>query len=165
MSALVFYALCAVVLLSALGVVLLRNTLHSALLLGLCLAGVAGVFASLGADFLFASQVVVYVSGIAVLVLFVVLLSGRASELRLRQVNDQWLAALLICGVTGWGLRRVVEGAASLPSAVPPQPTTAALGRQFVGEYALPFELVSLILIAALVGAVVFSKRGEGGAR
>ena len=163
MSALVFYAFSAVILASALGVVLLKNTLHSALLLGLCLAGVAGIFASLGADFLFAAQIIVYVGGIAVLVLFVVLLSGRGSELRLRQVNDQWLAALLICVVTGWGLRRIFEGAAGVLPAAAPLPTTAALGRQFVGEYALPFEVVSLILIAALVGAVVFSKRREGG--
>ena len=116
-----------------------------------------------GADFLFASQIIVYVSGIAVLVLFVVLLSGRGSELRLKQVNDQWLAALLICAVTGWGLRRVVEGASGVLQAAPPQPTTAALGRLLTGEYALPFEAVSLVLIAALVGAVVFSKRLTGG--
>ena len=157
-----FYSLSAVVLLSALGVVLLKNTLRSALLLGLCLAGVAGIYGSLGADYLFASQILVYVSGIAVLVLFVVLLAGRASELRLRQVNDQWLAALFICAVTFWGMRRyVIEAGAALPAGSP-QPATAPIGRLMLGDYALPFEVVSLILIAAVVGAVVFSKSRRG---
>ncbi|MBI5242426.1 MAG: NADH-quinone oxidoreductase subunit J [Elusimicrobia bacterium] len=161
MSALVFYSLSAVVLISALGVVLLKNTLHSALLLGLCLAGVAGVFASLGADFLFSSQLLIYVGGIAVLLLFVVMLSGRSSELKLRQVNDQWLAALLICAVTFLGMRRYIFEAGTAVLTASPQPTTAALGKLLLGEYAVPFEAVSLILIAALVGAVVFSKARE----
>src|SRR6185312_4639737 len=102
----VFYSLSALVLLSALAVVLHRNTVHSSLFLGLSLAGVAGLFASLGADFLFAAQIMVYVSGIAVLVMFVVMLLGRASDLHLRQVNEFWMAALLICAIASAGLLR-----------------------------------------------------------
>ena len=99
----VFYSLSALVLLSALAVVLHRNTVHSSLFLGLSLAGVAGLFACLGADFLFAAQIMVYVSGIAVLVMFVVMLLGRASDLHNRQVNELWMAALLICAIaSGW---------------------------------------------------------------
>ena len=60
--------------------------------------GVAGIFGSLGADFLFAAQILVYVSGIAVLILFVVLLSGRASDFVLRQTNEQWAGGLVVCG-------------------------------------------------------------------
>ena len=82
-----FYSLSALVLGSALGVVLHRNTVHSSLFLGLSLAGVAGLYALLGADFLFAAQVMVYVSGIAVLVMFVVMLLGRASVLVISMHN------------------------------------------------------------------------------
>src|SRR4051812_42545278 len=103
----VFYGLSAIVLLAALGVVLSRNTVHSSLYLGLSLAAVAGLYALLGADFLFAGQVMVYVSGIAVLIMFVVMLLGRAADLHLRQVNEQWLAALLICAVSCAGLLKI----------------------------------------------------------
>ena len=157
MEVLVFYILATVTLLSALGVVLLRNVLHSALLLGLCLAGVAGLFACLGADFLFASQLLIYVGGVAVLILFVVLLSGRGPELRLRQVNDHWFAALLIGLATFGGMWRYIAPFASTRAELPPKPTTARLGELLLRDLALPFELISLILIAALIGAVLFS--------
>lgn len=154
----VFYSLAAVTVSGALGVVLLRNVLHSAVMLGLCLLGVAGLFASLGSDFLFAAQMLVYVGGVAVLILFVVLLSGRASDLVLRQVNEMWAAAALICAVIFWGMRHAILGQASHAPAPAPRPTTHALGRLLLGDWAVPFELVSLILLAALTGAILFSK-------
>lgn len=153
----VFYSMAALTLLSALAVVLHRNTVHSSLFLGLCLAGVAGLFASLGADFLFAGQILIYVSGIAVLIMFVVMLLGRASDLHLRQVNNQWLAALLVCGISVFGLWRV---ASSYPNALPSGqlgPTTKLLGLIMMGNYSVPFELISLVLMASLLGAIFFS--------
>lgn len=158
MESIAFYALSAVTLLSALGVVLLRNVLHSALLLGLALAGVAGLFASLGADFLFAAQIMVYVGGIALLVLFVVLLSGRHSELHLRQVNDYWLGALAVCAALLSGMWRYLVPLAGVFAQTEPKKTTAPLGRLLLGALAVPFELISLILVVALVGAVIFSR-------
>jgi len=153
----VFYSLSALVLLSALAVVLHKNTVHSSLFLGLSLAGVAGLFASLGADFLFAAQIMVYVSGIAVLVMFVVMLLGRASDLHLRQVNEFWMAALLICVIASAGLLRIAGSYAGTAASAAPVPSTAVIGKLFLGDYLLPFELVSLILLAALLGAVFFS--------
>ena len=155
---LAFYALSALVLVSAVGVVTLRNVLHAALLLGLCLFGVAGIFASLGADFLFASQILVYVGGIAVLVLFVVLLAARHSELVLRQTNTQWLAALLVCGVTFWGMARYISPYLGKRVFWEAKPTTAPLARLLLADLAVPFELISLVLLAALTGAILFSK-------
>src|SRR5579885_2648517 len=105
----VFYSLAALTLLSALAVVTMRNTVHSALFLGLCLAGVAGLFGVLGADFLFAGQIMVYVGGIALLVMFVVMLLGRASDLHLRQVNSHWAWALLVCATSAVGFWKVVR--------------------------------------------------------
>jgi NADH-quinone oxidoreductase subunit J len=157
-STAVFYALSLLTLASALGVVLLRNTLHSALLLGLSLLGVAGLFATLGADFLFASQILVYVGGVALLMLFVVLLAGRSGELRLRQVNDMWMGALLVCAFIFWALRRFSVPYLGLKASSPALPTTAGLGRLLLRDLAVPFELVSVLLIAALAGAVIFSK-------
>lgn len=160
-----FYCLAAVTLGSALAVVTLRNVLHSALFLGLCLAGVAGLFASLGADFLFASQILIYVSGVAVLVLFVVLLAGRHSELHLRQTNRNWLPALAVAGTALWAFSRVAEGYRGVTADSTVRPTARLLGKLLMDGYAVPFELVSLVLIAALVGAIVFTRPdAEGGA-
>lgn len=153
---LVFWSLAALTLAAALGVVLHRNTVHSSLMLGLSLAGAAGLYALLGADFLFAAQVLVYVSGIAVLIMFAVMLLGRASDLHLRQVNDRWMAALLVCAVSAFGLMKVAASFGARVSTGPVKPGTHALGRLFLGEYLLPFELVSVVLLAALLGAVFF---------
>lgn len=155
----VFYMLASVILLSALGVVLMRNVMHSALCLGLCLAGVAGIFASLGSDFLFAAQILVYVGGIAVLILFVVLLAGRASDQVLRQINEQWMAAALICGIFLWSFARAAGQFAGLTLRSEPAATTLSIAGLLLGEYAVPFELTSLILLASMVGAVLFGRR------
>lgn len=154
-----FYSLSALVLGSALAVVLHRNTVHSSLFLGLSLAGVAGLFALLGADFLFAGQIMVYVSGIAVLVMFVVMLLGRASDLHLRQVNELWMAALLICAIASAGLLKIARSYSGTLAAAPASPSTRIIGKLFLGDYLLPFELVSLVLMAALLGAVFFTHR------
>lgn len=153
----VFYSLAALTVISALLVVSMRNTVHSALFLGLSLSGVGGIFALLGADFLFAAQIMVYVGGIAVLIMFAVMLLGRASDLHLRQVNNQWLAGLLICGVAGVGFFQIARQLKKIAPAVAPQATTTPLGLLFLGDYAVPFELISLVLTAALLGAIFFS--------
>lgn len=154
----VFYSLAGLTLLSALAVVSLKNVLHSALFLGLCLLGVAGLFATLSADFLFAAQILIYVGGISVLILFAVLLAGRASELVMRQTNEQWLAAGFVCLASLIALFHYFKPFNGLFVTAEAVPTTRELGRLLLGEWALPFELISLILLAALAGAIVFSK-------
>lgn len=154
----VFYSLALLTLGSALAVVLHRNTVHSSLFLGLSLAAVAGLYASLGADFLFGAQIMVYVSGIAVLVMFVVMLLGRASDLHLRQVNERWMAALLVCGVASVGMFKVARLYSGSVVTAAARPGTHEIGRLFMGEWLVPFELISLVLLSALLGAVFFTR-------
>jgi len=155
----VFYMLAAVILLSALGVVLLPGVMHSALCLGLCLAGVAGVFASLGADFVFAAQILVYVGGIAVLILFVVLLAGSASDLVTRQINVQWLPSLMICATFIWSFLKITAYFSGIGAESAPAPTVRALAGAMLGDYAVAFELISVVLLASMTGAVLFGRR------
>ncbi len=162
-EAIAFYSMAAVALLGALLVVSLRNTVHSSLALGLSLAGVAGIFANLGADFLFAGQLLIYVGGIAIIIVFVVMLLGRTSDLHLRQVNQQWGAALLVCAMTGVSLWRLARGYLGVRAAAPAAPTTRAIGLLMLGDYAVPFELVTLVLVAALLGAIFFSRKSADG--
>jgi NADH-quinone oxidoreductase subunit J len=154
----VFYSLAILTLGSALAVVLHRNTVHSSLFLGLSLAAVAGLYASLGADFLFGAQIMVYVSGIAVLVMFVVMLLGRASDLHLRQVNERWMVSLLVCCVASVGLFKVSRLYSTTFAVGATRPGTHDIGRLFMGEWLMPFELISLVLLAALLGAVFFTR-------
>lgn len=161
LDSIVFYILSGIVLGSALGVVLLRNVIHASLFLGLALAGAAALFGTLGADFLAAAQVLIYVSGIAVLILFVVMLSGRASDLLIRQVNEQWPAALILCGVIFYSAFRFLDPLRAVAAGEPLGPTTLPLGRLLMGDLAFPFELISILLMVALAGAVYFSKSEE----
>jgi len=158
----VFYVLASVTVLSAVAVVSMRNVIHSALFLGLSLSSVGGIFALLRADFLFAAQILVYVSGIAVLVLFVVLLAGRASDLVTRQINDQWVAALLVCGVVFVSVSRVLSDVGRVTARpVNWEAGTNQIGRFLLSTYAVPFELVSGVLLVALMGAVIFSRSDD----
>ena len=155
----IFYALAALVIVPAILVVTVRNVFHGALWLILSLSGVAALYAMLAADFLFAVQLLVYVGGVMVVLLFVVLLSGKPSDWAGRQVNEKawaaglfslFLAAALVSAILRWPI---------VSAALPARATTGPLGALLLNEMVLPFEFISLVLVAALVGAVYFSVR------
>jgi NADH:ubiquinone oxidoreductase subunit K/NADH:ubiquinone oxidoreductase subunit 6 (subunit J) len=103
----VFFMLSAMVLVPAILVVTLKNVFHAALFLVLSLTGVAGLFAMLGADFLFVVQILLYSGGIVVLLMFVVLLSGSPKDWVIRQVNEQWLLSLVVSSLFVWLLAAI----------------------------------------------------------
>jgi NADH:ubiquinone oxidoreductase subunit 6 (subunit J) len=155
----IFILLALLTIVPALFVVTLKNVFHSALFLILSMLGVAGLYAMLAADFLFAVQLLVYAGGIMVILLFVVLLSGKPSDWAEKQVNEKALGAglfsvfLVVVVATTlfkWAVKEVV---------VEPQATSGPLGVMLLGPMLLPFEIISLVLVAALVGAIYFSKR------
>jgi NADH-quinone oxidoreductase subunit J len=155
----VFYGLSALLIGSAVAVVTVRNVFYSALGLVAALTFVAGLFVQMGADFLGAAQILVYVGGIVVIMLFVVMLSHQPKDLLQSQVNAQWLMGLFTASAMAASLLRTLKPFAEKASvAVEPTPTSASLGRLLLGEMLLPFEAVSLVLLAALVGAVVFGQ-------
>jgi NADH-quinone oxidoreductase subunit J len=143
-------------------VVSARSVFRSALALTAALGVVAGLFALLGADFVAAGQLLIYVGGIMVILLFVIMLSQRPAEKMEHQSNDQWLwAALFALAVTCalvLQFRAVYRGVFSTTVSMP---TSADIGRLLLGDMVVPFEAVSLILLAALVGAVYFGQDKE----
>lgn len=158
--AILFYLVSAVAVVSAVLVVTVKNVFHAALWLILSLTAVGGVYALLAADFLFAVQILVYVGGVMVLLLFVVLLSGKPSDWAARQVSGRaWLAAIfaVLVAAAVIGVLAVWPLAGAAPAN--PPTTTAALGRLLLNELLLPFELISLVLVAAMIGAIHFSAR------
>jgi NADH:ubiquinone oxidoreductase subunit 6 (subunit J) len=143
-------------------VVSARSVFRGALALTGALGVVAALFALLGADFVAAGQLLVYVGGIMIIMLFVIMLSQQPSGALDRQTNNQWLFGGVLALIVASGLLlefRAVYGGIALLGA--PQPTTQAIGRLLLGEMVVPFEVISLILLAALVGAVYFAKGHE----
>jgi NADH-quinone oxidoreductase subunit J len=157
---LVFYVIAAVTVVSAAGVAFSRNIVYSAFALMGAFMGAAGLYVCLAADFVAVIQVLIYVGGILVLTLFAVMLTHRIGDVRISNRSVGRAPALLIIAVVGVVMARAVFGAnwyAKPPGA--PQPTTYAIGNGFLGEYVLPFELASVVLLAALIGAVVLSRK------
>jgi NADH-quinone oxidoreductase subunit J len=143
-----------------------RNAVHSALWLIVSLLGTAGLFLLRQAEFLFAVQIILYIGGVVLLILFVVMLVNLDETARLRQFNKQWWVALACVVVVGaelvYVLRRGLgsfvlgEGAAS-GAAV--EGNTERLADVLFSEYLLPFEIASLLLLVAIVGSVVMAKK------
>lgn len=159
LESLVFYGLAVTVLLPALMVVSVKNVFHSALWLVVSLLGVGGIYALLAADFLFAVQLMVYAGGVMVVILFVVLLSDKPSDWMIKQINDRaWLAGLI--SILFASILGLVTGFwPSSSGNLAPQSTTGNLGLLLLGPMVLPFEVVGIVLMVALVGAVYFSMK------
>lgn len=157
----VFLLLTAMTLVPAALVVTVKNVFHGALYLILSLTGVAGLFAMMGADFLFVTQLLVYSGGILILLLFVVLLSGSPKDWAARAVNEQWMPAAVVSAAFVSLLAVLLRAMPETAVVGEALPSTSALGFLLLREMLLPFEAVSLVLLAALVGAVHFSKKDE----
>ena len=160
-----FYTFATIAIVSATLVITRPNVVHSAAFLGATLFAVAGIFLTLHAEFLAGVQVIVYVGGILVLFVFVIMLIAVERSIHERQYSRQWMIALITSGILiveiGYGLFRGAESF-PLPAGAP---TTAGLGNsERVGvalytTYLLPFEIASVLLLVAIVGAVVLAKK------
>ncbi|MBW1980090.1 MAG: NADH-quinone oxidoreductase subunit J [Deltaproteobacteria bacterium] len=141
------------------------NIVHAAFSLLFTLFGIAGLFVLLGADFIGIVQVVIYIGGILVLIIFGVMMTQRAKMLPLSVQLPGRVLALALTG-TIFGALVLVASKSLWPVASPlpePAPTTAAIGNLLLGKYLIPFEVASLLLLAALVGAVLIVRRSIGG--
>jgi len=160
LTQLIFYFFAAVTIGSAAIVVFSRGLIYSVFGLLFTFVGVAALYVFLGADFLAAAQMVIYVGGILVLLLFGVMLTHKLYDLKLKTETYQFLPALLVMlsvfvilfGVmlkTKWG----GQGRSLL------QPTTGEIGKLFMTDYILPFEIASILLLVALIGAAMIVRR------
>jgi len=146
-------------------VVLSNNPVHSVLWMLVLFFHIAGVFVMLNAEFLAATQIIVYAGAILVLFLFVIMLLNLREEISMEQLIDGWPAglsialAILIMLLFSLGTISVKpEGPWSI-EAVKKATHTKALGKVLYTEYLLPFEVASLVLLVAIIGAVVLAKK------
>jgi NAD(P)H-quinone oxidoreductase subunit 6 len=159
-STAVFYLIAIITVGSAVVVAFSRNIIYSAFSLLGTFAGVAGLYVFLGADFVAAVQVLIYVGGILVLILFAVMLTHRITDVEITNRAVGRLPGLMVVGVF---LALLIQTIRETPwvkvKELAHQPTTARIGDLFLEHYLLPFELASLVLLAAMIGAVVLSRK------
>ncbi len=164
LDTLFFYLFAAVTLTGAVLTVTRRNPVHSAMSLILALIGVAGLFLLQKAEFLFAVQIVLYVGGIMVLFLFVIMLVNLDQAARLRQFNRQWVLALAcVLAVAAEVVYVLARGAGAFRYAAPAEAPRAGnvelVADALFKQYLLPFELASILLLAAIVGGVIMARK------
>ena len=156
-----FYVLAALTVAGAAGVALSRNILYSAVGLLMALLGVGSLYVFLAADFVAVTQLLIYIGGVLVLILFAVMLTNRITEVNVSNSSLGLFGGVLlavsvapvllaVATLTPWRAQMVVPAAA---------PTTEAIGNAFLTTWLLPFEVASLVLLATLIGAIVIARK------
>ena len=154
-----FWVMALVLVASALAVVLTKNLFHSVLWLALALTGTAGLFLTLDAEFLAAVQLLLYAGGLITIVVFAIVVTERLVGERLSQTSRRIgggavVAAALLAAILRVVWRADLSGAGlALPADV-----TRRIGDAFLTQYGLAFELLAVLLVTALVGAIYFAR-------
>ena len=155
-----FYLLAAVTIGFAALVAFSRNIVHSAFALVGSFMGVAGIYVALAADFLAIVQILLYIGGIVVLILFAVMLTHRIADVRVSNRSVGQFPALVMMAIVGASMGyAVLHTSWHAVQTGDPTPTTGSIGNAFLTTYVLPFELASVVILAALIGAVVLSRK------
>ena len=158
-----FYFLSAIAVLGALLTITRRNPVHSALSLIFTLLALAGLYLMLYAPFVAGVQIILYAGGIMVLFLFVIMLVNLEKAELEEQFNKQWLVGGLAAAIFGGLLLFIyVKGKGVFPANFvlrPEENNTQQIGLMLYKNYAFPFEIASVLLLVAIVGAVVMAKK------
>jgi NADH-quinone oxidoreductase subunit J len=157
---LIFYLFAAVTLVSAFFVVTSRNIVHAAFYLLFTFFGVAGIYVMLGADFVAVVQLIVYVGGILILLIFGVMITNKITQVEIKTGTLHTLPAAI-----GVGLFTGIVGAVILNTewrvveSEMPASTLSAIGTSLITEYVVVFELLGILLLVALIGAASMARK------
>ena len=158
----IFYLFAAVTLLSAIVVVTSRNIIYAAFSLMFTFFGVSGLYVLLGADFIAIVQIMVYVGGILILLLFGVMLTNKITNVEIRTGTVKLIPAAIIMAVFGALIIALLTGTQwkNIPAEVP-FTTAYDIGSLLITKYVLIFELLGVLLLVALIGAASIARRGR----
>ena len=158
-----FYLLAGLAIVSGVLVITRKNPVHSALALILTLLSQAGLYLMLYAPFVAGVQIILYVGGIMVLFLFVIMLVNIERSEKEKQFNQQWIAGVLAAVTLGGLFVAIYIKGQSLFSGrmntLPETQNTQRVGEMLYSSYMFPFEIASLLLLVAIIGAVVMAKK------
>lgn len=157
----IFFSLEIIIIFTALGVVLIPNIVYSAFLLGVVLIGIAGLFILLNADFLAAAQILIYVGAINILILFAIMLVNNQLTIKSesKPLFIQLIGAVLALG--GFFLigRMIFQTNWPKPPFIAQPHTLSIIGNHLFSDYLLPFEIISVILLIGLIGAILLARK------
>lgn len=163
MMLVLFFALAVIAVAGAISLILQRHPIHCALSLIVVMVALAGLYLLLGAEFISAVQIIVYAGAIMVLFVFVIMLLNAGEEertnySRMAAYFGVPLAVVLAAGLAWW-VSTGSQALAALPGAVTP---TRDLATALFTEFAFPFELTSILILIAILGAIVLAQRHGG---
>lgn len=164
----VFYVFALAAILGALAVATSRNIVRSAFALLVVLFSTAALYALMKADFMVAAQILIYVGGILVLIIFAIMLTHKITDVALSNESTHGPAAffgvlclffaltVVVTTYSDWGRHGGIETKITVPA---DRPLTEEIGRGLAGPYLLPFEVISMLLLAALIGAAFLARK------
>jgi len=157
----VFYCFAVIAVGGAVVVVFSRNIIYAAFALLFAFFGVAGFYVLLHADFLAITQILIYIGGILVLMLFGVMLTNRVIDVDIKTGTLQVVPAAILTAIVGGSLGGVFYSTWSTTDAALPETTstTSGIGQLLMTAYILPFEIASIVLLVALIGSAMIARR------
>ena len=158
MTEIIFYIIALSTCIFAYLTVTSRHVFHSAVWLSLCLLSVAGIYFYLGAEFVGVIQVLVYIGGIITLFIFAIKLTAHMDDLSIPQTNKQIIPSIAATSVLFGIFIYIITHSSWLESQSQTTITLKDLGKSLMTVYVLPFEFMSLLLLAVMVGAIVIGK-------
>ena len=156
----IFYLFIVLAALSSVGILVIRNVFHGALLLLVCLLAIAGLYILMFAEFVAVTQILIYAGGILVVIIFGIMLTTKFSGKPLVVNNNKWLAGLMVGGPVFYLLtnfyyqQNFIEPNAG-NSIIRKWNSVNIIGVNFMTDYLLPFEVAGVLLLIALIGAAV----------
>ena len=158
-----FFILGVLTIVGAAAALTLRNLVHCVLALMLAFVGLAGLFLQLDAQFIGFAQILVYVGAVAILIVFAILLTRGAESPSQSIVSPSWAASgtvsVAVFGVLAWTIRASMATRHAIPSQ--PEATVKQIGDALMSRFALPLEVIGLLLTAALIGAVTIAMQDK----
>ena len=162
MAEITFWFIAGLTIVSAVMVVYSKKLLNSAIALLFTLFGVAGLYVFLWADFLAAVQIVVYIGGILILIIFGIMLTNRITTVHISHSSIQrGYGGMVVVGLMGFLGWMIVRTPWLQKQALEPEQTVATIGRLLLTDYLMPFEVTSVLLLGALIGAATLSRAEE----
>lgn len=162
MEDITFYILSAIAISSAVLVVTLRNLIHCVISLALLLLTIAGLYITLWAEFIALVQILIYVGAVIVLFLFLIMLTYRISDKTIKQTNEQKSISFILAGLLLFLLITVFTRTSwNVTPSTQIADTTSKIGHLLLTTYVFPFELISVVLLSCLIGAIVIARKEE----
>lgn len=159
-TTIIFYVLAAITVISAVIVVFNKNVIHSAFSLFFTLFAVSGFFVLLRADFIAITQIMIYVGGILILLLFGVMLTTKVTDLQIRAKTLNMLPSVIFSvGIIAILIFIIISTKWNVNQPSMNEETVSQIGKMLLTDYLLPFEIASIVLLVALIGSAMFARR------